>query len=53
MRTAADIRAELGQMGYRYYFYEVKKGGHGAGANVKERSFTTALELTYFTRKLY
>ena len=35
-----------------YFFYEVTEGGHGAGANAKETSFTTALEFTYFTRLL-
>jgi prolyl oligopeptidase PreP (S9A serine peptidase family) len=26
--------------------------GHGAGANIKERAFTDALQFTYFARKL-
>jgi prolyl oligopeptidase PreP (S9A serine peptidase family) len=30
----------------------VLEGGHGAGANIAERAFTTALEYTYFTRQL-
>ncbi len=44
--------AKLASMHIPYLFYEVTEGGHGAGANIKERSFTTALEMTYFTRKL-
>ena len=31
---------------------EVIEGGHASGANLKERAHTTALEMTYFTRKL-
>ncbi|MEA2786979.1 MAG: hypothetical protein QOF71_3083, partial [Candidatus Eremiobacteraeota bacterium] len=32
--------------------YEVIEGGHGAGANIAEQSFTTALAMTYFTQQL-
>jgi prolyl oligopeptidase len=39
-------------MGIPYLYYEVIEGGHGSGANLKERAHTTALEMTYFTRKL-
>ena len=49
---ARKFAAKLGAMKLPYYFYEVTEGGHGAGANIKERSYTSALELTYFTRKL-
>jgi prolyl oligopeptidase len=35
-----------------YLFYEVIEGGHGAGANIKEKAFTSALEFTYFARRL-
>ncbi len=49
---ARKFAAKLGAMGIPYLFYEVIEGGHGAGANIKESSFTTALELTYFTQKL-
>jgi len=27
-------------------------GGHGSGANLKERAHTSALQFTYFVRKL-
>jgi len=30
----------------------VIEGGHGAGANLKERAHTSALEYTYFARQL-
>jgi prolyl oligopeptidase len=49
---ARKFAAKLGAMGIPYLFYEVIEGGHGAGANIKERAFTSALEFTYFTRKL-
>jgi prolyl oligopeptidase len=49
---ARKFAARLGAMGIPYLFYEVLEGGHGAGANIKERAFTNALEFTYFTRKL-
>jgi prolyl oligopeptidase len=49
---ARKFAAKLAVMKIPYLFYEVTEGGHGAGANIKERSLTTALEYTYFTRKL-
>ena len=49
---ARKFAARLGQMGIPYLYYEVIEGGHGSGANIKERAFTNALEYTYFTRKL-
>jgi prolyl oligopeptidase len=49
---ARKFAARLGQMGIPYLYYEVIEGGHGAGANIRERAFTNALEYTYFTRKL-
>jgi len=49
---ARKFAAKLAAMGIPYLFYEVTEGGHGSGANIKERSFTTALEFTYFTNKL-
>jgi prolyl oligopeptidase len=49
---ARKFAAKLASLGIPYFFYEVTEGGHGAGANIKERSFTAALEYTYFTRKL-
>jgi prolyl oligopeptidase len=49
---ARKFAARLAEMGIPYLFYEVTEGGHGSGANAKERSKTTALEFTYFIRKL-
>jgi prolyl oligopeptidase len=49
---ARKFAAKLGSLGIPYLFYEVIEGGHGAGANIKERAFTSALEFTYFARKL-
>ena len=49
---ARKFAAKLGAMGYPYMFYEVTEGGHGSGANLKEKAKTNALEYTYFTRKL-
>jgi prolyl oligopeptidase len=49
---ARKFAAKLGSMNIPYMFYEVIEGGHGSGASLKERARTTALEMTYFTRKL-
>jgi prolyl oligopeptidase len=49
---ARKFAAKLAALKVPYLFYEVIEGGHGAGANAKERAFTTALEYTYLNRKL-
>jgi prolyl oligopeptidase len=49
---ARKFAAKLALLHVPYLFYEVLEGGHGAGANIKERAFTTALEYTYFRRRL-
>lgn len=49
---ARKFAARLMELGKPYLFYEVTEGGHGAGANLKERAKTSALEYVYFTRKL-
>jgi len=49
---ARKFAAKLSAMGLPYLFYEVIEGGHGAGANLKEQSNTSALEWVYFIRKL-
>jgi prolyl oligopeptidase len=49
---ARKFAAKLAAMGDPYFFYEVTEGGHGAGANIKEQSFTIALEMAYFSRQL-
>ncbi len=49
---ARKFAARLAEYGHPYLFYEVTEGGHGAGANLAEKARTSALEWTYFTRKL-
>jgi prolyl oligopeptidase len=49
---ARKFAARLSEYGIPYMFYEVIEGGHGSGANLKERAHTNALETTYFSRKL-
>ena len=49
---ARKFAAKLSAMHVPYYYYEVIEGGHGTGANIKERSFTSALEYTYFAEQL-
>ncbi|MDE2370677.1 MAG: S9 family peptidase [Burkholderiales bacterium] len=49
---ARKFAARLGEYGVPYYFYEVIEGGHGSGANLKQKAHTTALEWTYFQRRL-
>jgi prolyl oligopeptidase len=49
---ARKFAARLSEYGIPYYYYEVIEGGHGAGANLKERAHTNALEYVYFTRQL-
>jgi prolyl oligopeptidase len=49
---ARKFAARLAEYGIPYLFYEVTEGGHGSGANLEEKAHTTALEMTYFTRKL-
>jgi prolyl oligopeptidase len=49
---ARKFAARLSEYGIPYYYYEVIEGGHGAGANLKERAHTNAIEYTYFARQL-
>jgi prolyl oligopeptidase len=49
---ARKFAARLSEYGIPYLFYEVTEGGHGSGANLMEKAHTTALEMSYFTRKL-
>jgi prolyl oligopeptidase len=49
---ARKFAARLSEYGIPYDYYEVIEGGHGAGANLKERAHTSALEYVYFTRQL-
>jgi len=49
---ARKFAARLSEYGIPYLFYEVVEGGHGSGANLAEKAHTSALEFTYFARKL-
>ena len=49
---ARKFAARLAAMNIPYLFYEETEGGHGAGANLREKAHTVALEMTYFSRKL-
>jgi prolyl oligopeptidase len=49
---ARKFAARLSEYGVPYLYYEVIEGGHASGANLKEKAHTTALEMTYFARKL-
>jgi len=49
---ARKFAAKLAALHVPYLFYEVLEGGHAAGANLQERAFTSALEMTYFIQKL-
>ncbi|HEY2378299.1 MAG TPA: prolyl oligopeptidase family serine peptidase [Gemmatimonadaceae bacterium] len=49
---ARKFAAKMAALGDPYLFYEVVEGGHGSGANLKERAHTSALVYTYFARKL-
>ena len=49
---ARKFAARLAEYRSPYLYYEVIEGGHASGANLAERAHTTALEMTYFTRKL-
>ncbi len=49
---ARKFAARLAEYHIPYLYYEVTEGGHGSGANLREKAHTSALEMTYFARKL-
>jgi len=49
---ARKFAAKLGELGYPYLFFESLEGGHEGSADLKEQAHMTALEMTYFSRKL-
>ena len=49
---ARKFAAKMSAMGLPYLFFEVTEGGHGAGANLREKAHTSAMEYVYFSRKL-
>jgi prolyl oligopeptidase len=50
---ARKFAAKMAAMGLPYLFYEVTEGGHGSGANLQQSARTTALQYTYFARRLF
>ncbi len=49
---ARKFAAKMAALGLPYLFYEVTEGGHGSGANLQQSARTTALQYTYFARRL-
>ncbi|WP_378733389.1 prolyl oligopeptidase family protein [Nocardia brasiliensis] len=49
---ARKFAARLAELGTPYLFYEADQGGHGSGTNIDEKARTSALEYTYFMRRL-
>lgn len=49
---ARKFAARMKEFGLPYLYYESTAGGHGAGANLKEKAMTIALEMVYFQRHL-
>ena len=49
---ARKFAAKMNAMGKPYFFQEITEGGHGTGADPKERAETTAFQYTYLMRKL-
>ena len=49
---ARKFAARMKEYGLPYLYWENVEGGHGAGANLKEEARASALEMTYFTRRL-
>jgi prolyl oligopeptidase len=49
---ARKFAARMEEMGLPFYYYENTEGGHAAGANLRQQARTSALEMTYLTRKL-
>ena len=39
--------AKMTDMGHKVYYYENTEGGHGGGANLKQRAYTSALSYAY------
>jgi prolyl oligopeptidase len=49
---ARKFAARMEEMGLPFYYYENTEGGHAAGADLKQAAHTTALTLTYLSKKL-
>ncbi|HEY1560793.1 MAG TPA: prolyl oligopeptidase family serine peptidase [Caulobacteraceae bacterium] len=49
---ARKFAARMEEMGLPFYYWENTEGGHAAGADLKQAAHTTALTMSYLTRKL-
>jgi prolyl oligopeptidase len=49
---ARKFAAKMKEFQKPFFYDEIVEGGHGAGADLKEKAATAAVEYTYFTRKL-
>lgn len=49
---ARKFAARMEEMHLPFYYYENTEGGHGTGADLRQSARTTALTMTYLTRKL-
>jgi prolyl oligopeptidase len=49
---ARKFAAKMEEFGKPFFFDEIIEGGHGSGADLKEKAKTEAVEYTYLTRKL-
>ncbi|HEY1878622.1 MAG TPA: prolyl oligopeptidase family serine peptidase [Caulobacteraceae bacterium] len=49
---ARKFAARMEDMGLPFYYWENTEGGHAAGADLKQAAHTTALTMSYLTRKL-
>jgi prolyl oligopeptidase len=49
---ARKFAAKMAEFKKPFFYDEIIEGGHGAGADLKEKAATAAVEFTYLTRKL-
>jgi prolyl oligopeptidase len=49
---ARKMVAKMTDMGHTVYYYENTEGGHGAGANLNQLAYTTALTVAYLWKML-
>jgi prolyl oligopeptidase len=49
---ARKFAAKMAEFGKPFFYQEITEGGHGAGADLKDKAKTYATEFTYLTRKL-
>ena len=49
---ARKFAAKMEEFGQPFFYEEIVEGGHGAGADLKQKAKTEAIEFTYLMRKL-